>query len=236
MFLLVCILGTSFIPCYADNNVSNNKKSETSLNQDASSLSAPRRKKSKKRGRGRRGGGSDISFEQGKIEVDAGSGLPLFSILPGMTIKVPPLTLGGEYCFWSGEKCSWGVGINAAYQAVEYKEENILGNVTIPSNFKSATDTLSAGIKFNNYYVAGKIAFHYNFNSNIEFYMNLMIGYFGMKLDASANSSGMSFNYNGVLPASMLGFKFYFTDNIGMFVELGFDGGKIAGGGLSFKF
>lgn len=65
MFLLVCILGTSFIPCYADNNVSNNTKSETSLNQDASSLSAPRRKKSKRRGRGRRGQSEQKQFRVG---------------------------------------------------------------------------------------------------------------------------------------------------------------------------
>ena len=65
MFLLVCILGTSFIPCYAENNVSNNKKGETTLNQDASSLSAPRRKKSKRRGRGRRGQSEQQQFRVG---------------------------------------------------------------------------------------------------------------------------------------------------------------------------
>jgi len=64
MFLLVCILGTSFIPCYADNNVSNNQKNETSLNQDASFLNGPKRRKSKRR-RGRRGQSEQQQFRIG---------------------------------------------------------------------------------------------------------------------------------------------------------------------------
>ncbi len=64
MFLLVCILGTSFIPCYADNNASNNKKNEETLNQDASLLNGPKRRKSKRR-RGRRGQSEQQQFRVG---------------------------------------------------------------------------------------------------------------------------------------------------------------------------
>lgn len=228
MFLLVCILGTSFIPCYADNNVSNNKKSETSLNQDASSLSAPRRKKSKKRGRGRRGG-SDISFEQGKIEVDAGVGFPLFGIMPGVSTKVLPISAAGEYCFWSGEKSSWGVGLIGSYQSFTFLSADITNNVTFKS---TSPDSLAANIS--TFFVGPKITWHYNFNSNIEFYWSLYAGYFGLNVDGNADE--FSFNYNGPLPLSMMGFRFFFSDNIGMFIEWGFDGAKAVGGGLSLKF
>jgi len=234
MFLLVCILGTSFIPCYADNNVSNNTKSETSLNQDASSLSAPRRKKSKKRRSRRGGGGSDISFEQGKIEVDAGVGFPLFSLFPGVSTKVLPISAAGEYCFWSGEKSSWGVGLVGSYQSFSFKSTDLESDMNIPNyNLKSTTSD-SVGADINTYFIGPKITWHYNFNSNIEFYWSLYAGYFGMNV--KGNSSDFNFNYNGPLPLSMMGFRFFFSDNIGMFIECGFDGAKAIGGGLSLKF
>jgi len=242
MFLLLCILGTTFMPLYADNELKAiNNTNEATFSEDNSSLAPRKRPKSKKKGGkkgGRRGGGSDISFEKGKIEIDAGAGVPIFAIIPGVTTKVLPVSLGAEYCFWSGEKSSWGVGVGGAYQALSFLAPDINMDMGGFGNFK-ADPAKPEPMTFSSFYAGAKITWHYNFNSNIEFYWNLGIGYFGMSFDGKQpdnEEEAFSFNYNGPLPTQMMGFKFFFTDNIGAFVEFGFDGAKAVGAGIALKF
>lgn len=233
MFLLVCILGTSFIPCYADNNVSNNTKSETSLNQDASSLSAPRRKKSKRRGRGRRGG-SDLAFEQGKVAIDLGAGYPMLAT--GYKMKLPPLFVSGEYGVWSGTSWALGLGVYGGYYASTFDPFASL------SGFGGST---APDVKYDYSYllIGAKGTLHYNFSSKFEIYSSIIIGYndVSMKMTGKDVTSdmttmpGVSLAVSGVFPSAVVGLKFYFTDNIGIFLEGGY-GVTLVGGGLSLKF
>lgn len=238
IFLLFIILATSFMPLYADNDIKAIITSnESTFSEDMSSFVPRKRPKSKKRGGkkgGRRGGGSDISFEKGKIEVDAGVGLSIFAVFPGMKMNVPPISLGGEYCFWSGEKSSWGVGLNGAFHSVTFTEPSI--DMSSFSGFKIG-ESKPVVIDFTTFYAGAKISWHYNLSSNVEFFWSLGIGYFGMSLDGDdSDGDKMAFNYNGPLPTNMIGFKFFFTDNIGAFVDFGFDGAKVVGAGLALKF
>lgn len=59
IFLLVCFLGTSFIPCYADNYLIINKKDDNNLTTDASLSPSPMKRKSNKKGQ------SDKQFQIG---------------------------------------------------------------------------------------------------------------------------------------------------------------------------
>lgn len=256
--LVACLLATSFTPALAENEndilfgknypfgksnllANSNMLSNSNSSEDSYSIMKPKRRKSSKR-KGRRGGrgGSDIAFSQGKIAVDLGAGLGLFNVFPGMKTNVPPLTLGGEYCFWSGTKSSLGVGVITGFQSSTFTPAAMISDFGFNEpEMKALTDSLDGpeAIKFSTFYVGGKFTYYYNFNSNINFYWNIMVGYFSFNLeDKDADASGIGFTYNGVLPASMMGFKFYFTDNIGMYIEWGFDGTKVLGGGLALKF
>lgn len=233
MFLLVCILGTSFIPAYAENDLkATSSTNETTLSEDVNSLAPRRRKKSKKRRGGRRGGGSDLAFQKGNIALELGAGLSPFMVLPGISTSIPPLSLNGEYCFWSGTKSSFGVGALVSYGSMKFNSQD--ANL---SGFGEEIDTTSsASANFSTLYAGAKITWHYNFSSRVEFFYNFSIGFWNVAFDGKAEEDSFAFNYSGPMAASMLGFKFYFSDNIGMYIEAGFDGAKIAGAGLAVKF
>lgn len=248
--LVACLMATSFFSAEAEENpnlllLNSNHFGKNpnyganavfSQYDEASSVMAPKRRKSKRRKGGRRGG-SDIAFEKGTMGVDLGTGASLFGIIPGMSSKFIPLSLNAEYCFWSGTKSSFSVGIVGSYTSLEFSEQNINDQFGM-GGFEE--DSSNVAVKFSSFYAGGKIQYNYNFNSRVSYYVNLMIGYFGFSVeDESENVEDLGFtgaSLTGVLPLSMMGFKFFFTENIGMHVEWGFDGAKVAGLGLSVKF
>lgn len=113
MLLLLCILGTSFVPAYADNDLkATSTTNETTLSEDINSLAPRKRRKSKKRG-GRRGGGSDLAFQKGTFAIDLGVGYPLLA--SGYEMDIPPVFVGLEYGVWSGTSWAFGLGLYGGY-------------------------------------------------------------------------------------------------------------------------
>ncbi len=231
LFVLTCILACSFMPSYAGNDlVFNTNSSELSFKED-NSLSKPRRPKKRGKHAGRKKG-SGLAFQKGNIALELGSGLSPFLIMPGMSTSVPPLSLNGEYCFWSGTKNSFGVGALGAYGSMKFNSKKVdFGNLG-----GEIDTTASAQANFSTLYAGAKITWHYNFSSRVEFFYNFSIGFWNVDFDGKTDEDSFAFNYTGPMAGSMLGFKFYFSDNIGMYIELGFDGVKMAGAGLAVKF
>ncbi len=231
LFLLGCILATSFIPAYADNDLAFANKASETIFKDDNSLLKPKRRPAKRRGgRGRKG--AELAFQKGNTALELGIGLSPFSIMPGTSTSIPPLSLNGEYCFWSGTKSSFGVGALVGYNSMKFNSSD----VDLSSLGTEVDTSASATAKFSLLYAGAKITWHYNFNSNIEFFYNLSAGFWNVKFDGNDTEESFGFNYTGPMLTSMMGFKFYFSDNIGMYIEFGFDGIKIAGAGLAVKF
>lgn len=116
MLLLLCILGTSFVPAYADNDLkATSTTNETTLSEDINSLAPRKRRKSKKRG-GKRGGRQEQQLLRFGIEAGANMSqimrssdyTDLLSISMGMK---------GEY------KSAFGIGFQGgAYIDINFSE------------------------------------------------------------------------------------------------------------------
>jgi hypothetical protein len=86
-------------------------------------------------------------------------------------------------------------------------------------------------------------AYHFNFIENLDTYAGLTLGYVIQTADVkygSAYGSGYkSTTYDGV-PFFLYGFnigaRYFFTNNIGAYLELGYSGLQVASIGLSVKF
>jgi hypothetical protein len=231
LFLLGCILVTSFIPAYADNDLAFANKASESIFKEDNSLLKPKRRPVKRGGR-RGKKGAELAFQKGNIALELGVGISPFMVMPGLSTSIPPLSLNGEYCFWSGTKSSFGVGALVSYGSMKFNSQDM----TLGGLVEEIDSTAKATANFSTLFGAAKITWHYNFSSRVEFFYNFSVGFWNVAFDGKAEDETVAFNYSGPMVGSMLGFKFYFSDNIGMYIELGFDGAKIAGAGLAVKF
>lgn len=223
MVVLICILISSFTPSYADNNVIvNTSKEEITINED-NSLLRPKKRKSSKRGkRGKKGG--DYAFEKGKIAADIGVGYPLLVVFPNLSLKIPTIGLAGDYCFYSGGRIALSAGLTGSYSQMTERKE-IFGMAVL--------DSTATPKDFATYYAGAKFTFTVNFSSSVLMYYNLSLGYLNMDMAAPDSET---FTYSGFMGTLMMGFKFYFTPNIGAFIEWGFDLNKVGAVGIALKF
>lgn len=250
--LVACLLATSFTPALAENEndilfgknypfgksnllANSTMLSNSNSSEDSYSIMKPKRRKSSKR-KGRRGGrgGSDIAFSKGNVAIDLGAGLSFQNLVPGFTSSLPPLSISGEYCIWSGEKGSLGVGAYFGYTGFEYSPTDMLNGF---AGEEAVPDSLKTVITYNQMVYAARISYHYNFNSRIEWYISLLGGYSSISYKTKGPEPLLGFNLLGSMPyvSSLTGFKFYFTDNIGMFIEAGYGVGFL-NAGISAKF
>ncbi|MDD2530959.1 MAG: hypothetical protein PHN41_06985 [Bacteroidales bacterium] len=222
LFLLVCILATSFVPSYAGNDlVFNTNFSELSFNE-LNSLNAPKRRPVKRGRRGKKG--NEYAFTKGKIAIDAGVGFPMLAVFPTLSMKLPALSLAGDYCFFSGGRIALSAGITGSYS--QMTERQSLGGMSL-------LDSNSTPKDFGTYYAGGKFTFTINFSKSVLMYYNISLGYLNMDL---ATPDSETFHYSGFMGTLMMGFKFYFTKNIGAFIEWGFDVNKVGAAGIALKF
>lgn len=176
MFLLVCILGTSFIPCYAENNVSSNKKSETTLNQDASSLNGPKRRKSKRR-RGRRGQSEQQQF---RVGIELGGNM---SSIKGSSDydKLMKTVHGDNYKTTSGTGFQGGVYgdynmnemffLEGGFYIMQRSYKEAYSSVNPIALYASASEITSSPM-----YVQVPILFGVNFSISDNFSINVKAG------------------------------------------------------------
>ncbi|MFA6200182.1 MAG: porin family protein [Bacteroidales bacterium] len=188
MFLLVCILGTSFIPCYAENNVSSNKKSETTLNQDASSLNGPKRRKSKRR-RGRRG-----QSEQQQFRVGIELGGNMSSMKPSSDYEKLMKTVNGDtykntsgYGFQGGVYGDYNMNemffLEGGLYIMQRPYKEAYGGLDLITGSVSTSE-----ITYSPMYIQVPILFGVNFSISDNFSINLKAGpYFAYGISGKAD-------------------------------------------------
>jgi opacity protein-like surface antigen len=97
--------------------------------------------------------------------------------------------------------------------------------------------------RFSSFSIGARLNFHFGTMENLDPYAGIASGYSKMFYSYSYTSNNpskqvVSSSYDGipVYFAMTAGIRYYFTKNIGAYVELGFDKWSIIQGGLAIKF
>ncbi len=151
--------------------------------------------------------------------------------------------------FSKGDKLlNVGIGVNSYYS----------GGIPFGASFEvGVTEDISVGAnvdylshkykgfgdyKFTALYFGARGNYHFNTllnieNEKIDVYAGVGLGYRVFNWKDDYNGSGLKSSYgSGVYFGILAGGKYYFTDNIGAFVELGAIGSTNARIGVAFKF
>ena len=164
------------------------------------------------------------SFIKGDNVVSLGIGIGgnLYGWTSGSNVKkIPPISVSFEHGIvgnlFNDENCSLGVGGLLAYSSAKW-------------------DGGGYGWKSSSIVVGARGAIHYAFMDKLDTYAGLMLGYhiYSHKwtgdyggYNTSAGASGLAFSFFG-------GARYYFTNSIAAFAELGY-GYAILNLGVSFK-
>ncbi|MDR0638222.1 MAG: hypothetical protein LBG27_04850 [Spirochaetaceae bacterium] len=154
-------------------------------------------------------------IEGSKFFINGGIGLgilPYKMSLPAISASVEyglpniPLSVGG--CF----------GVTA------YEEE-----ISAYSSYKGTLVGLGA-----------KVSWHFNFLENLDTYASLVLGYLFYTQEVKTTILNVSATAENDLSTFLYGFnlgaRYFFTDTIGAYVELGYSAVSVASVGLSLKF
>ncbi|MBC7413283.1 MAG: outer membrane beta-barrel protein [Bacteroidia bacterium] len=137
--------------------------------------------------------------------------------------------IGGRFEYMINEKIGIGAEYTYAKAAINYTE----------------TTTNSAGVTTTNTYNDAiikqrallRMAIHFGESDKFDPYMCFGAGYKGSKFSSTYNGAGTSVTFNFIPVAIRIGggFRYFFTENIGLNAEVGI-GGPLVQGGLSVKF
>lgn len=141
-----------------------------------------------------------------------------------------------------------GVGVNSNYNGgvpfgVSY-EKGITDDISVGGNFDYLSANFGSGgydFKFTALYLAARGSYHFNEllkikSEKIDLYAGPSLGYriFSWK-DDFGGSSGNTYG-SGIFIGVHIGGKYYFTDKVGAFLEVGDVGSTNARIGVAFKF
>jgi hypothetical protein len=145
------------------------------------------------------------------INAGIGVGSPLYG-----SIVVPPLTVTLDYALPIGG-IPFSVGGMFGFTASKY---NGIG--------------FSQGYSY--FAFGGRFAYHPNFEvPNLDTYAVLTLGYYYYSWKYS-NNYGPSSNSGSFLWGGAIGARYFFTNNVGIFAELGYTAFSVVTAGVTFKF
>ena len=171
------------------------------------------------------GGKSDNAFQEGKIVITAGYGFPNWgkSLLNAFNTyddyKVSgfgPLHFRGEYGL--SDKIGLGLSINYVSFAASWIDNTTIGvngNI-IPYSYKVTVTSLSALARMN---------IHFATSEKLDPFWGIGVGYRTGGYHFTSNDPDVSAQKIGnIIPVGFettIGLRYYFTDNIGAYVEMG---------------
>ena len=166
-------------------------------------------------------------FEKGDFVAHVGLGLGTYLKLFGYKTSVPPILTSGEYCITNAlinnGKGYVGVGGYLAYTSYKHDWGTWLGE--------------EAGWKTSYIIFGARGAFHYQLVDNLDTYAGVMLGYQVASTSYYGPSgwTGDADVDNSIADSYFVGARYYFTDNIAAFAELGY-GIAALEFGLAIKF
>jgi hypothetical protein len=161
-------------------------------------------------------------FSKGDKVINLGIGAPVYLGGNGYETKLPLISGSFDYGLFDGlleNKASIGVGGYIGYTA---------------NRFEYFGDR---GFDFSYFIIGPRASFHYNPIDKLDTYGGLLLGLniVGSSNYGDADPFYKPNNESGFIPALYAGARYYFTDNIAAFAEIGY-GVSVIEVGLSFKF
>lgn len=183
------------------------------------------------------------AFDKGRVVISAGYGVPNLIILPFRVVyKIAdytnvsfsgfgPLLFKAEY----GLSQKIGLGLTGGYSTMSvgytYKDWDIYQNQKIDYHAKLTWSSPSVGARFN---------FHFATEEKLDPYFGFGLGWTGHKFRYSDDSPWSdhypSPGFGGLYFTMGIGLRYYFTDNIGFYTELGWDKTSLLQAGIVAKF
>ncbi|GHU25721.1 hypothetical protein FACS1894172_17720 [Spirochaetia bacterium] len=112
-----------------------------------------------------------------------------------------------------------------------------VGGILTYSQWKYSFTVLSNNydLKWNNIGFGVRVMYHFNFIENFDVYTGITLGYVIQTFDDSGYS-GNNYDANSFfLFGFNVGARYFFTDNIGAYLEVGYSGLQFASFGVTFK-
>ena len=157
--------------------------------------------------------GNNTTFEKGDIVANVGIGLRSFSNDQSLSMVLPPITVSFEYGILELFDGQGGIGVGG-YAGYHLRKMN-------------GSNSFNVG----NLIIGPRGLFHYQFVKGLDTYAGLMFGYDVVSYSQkNANLAGSDFTGN-----VFIGARYYLTDNVGIFGELG-SGPSFVELGVAFKF
>ncbi|MDR3356398.1 MAG: hypothetical protein LBO04_04340 [Spirochaetaceae bacterium] len=162
-------------------------------------------------------------IEGSKIFVNGGIGV---GILP-YKMSLPPISFSAEYVL---AKAKIPLSVGAYFGITGYNEK-----LTAYSSYKGTLAGFGA-----------KASYHFNFLQNLDPYVSLTLGWlvYSQEVKTTVSGYGMSADKTVTTENDLstffygfnLGTRYFFTENIGAYVELGYSAVSVLSAGLSLKF
>lgn len=176
------------------------------------------------------------AVEEGNVTLDPYYGFfsvakALFTATDNQTIVsssfIGPVGLKGEYMF--SDKMSIGAEFNYTAMSWQYDEvdsaSSTVYHYTLDRNI----------VRF-----MPRLNIHFGGSENFDGYFGISAGYRNATYKLTSNNPNQKDDsVDGLIPIAMrfsLGGRYYFTENIGLLMEIGVGGGTIFHTGFSFKF
>ena len=158
-------------------------------------------------------------FSKDNMVINAGVGIGTYISDKGLSMTIPPISASFEYGvadLFDG-KGGIGVGGYASYLLRRSNEE-----------YNGANNSYNVG----DFIIGPRGLFHYQLVDNLDTYAGIMIGY---DIVSFSQSYGANLSGSGFYSAFFIGARYYITNNIGVFGELGYGVSPLQLG-LCYKF
>jgi len=158
------------------------------------------------------------AVSKGDKIITLGIGFENYFINSGFKYSFLPLNASLEYCFMDNlfdENSALGIGGYFGYASSKLK----IAGGTVKQNYTT---------------FGAKGYFHYNFVRDLDTYGGLMLGYNSVNTTAPLNNSYWN-ESSSVTYSLFVGARYFFTDNIGAFAEIGY-GVTAIELGVAFRF
>jgi hypothetical protein len=152
---------------------------------------------------------------------------------------------GFSQAFKQGDKLLNGtIGLNSYYSTGlplgASFEVGITEAISVGGQADYASGNYGTGLGFTAFYVGGRGAYHLGEvlkinNDKLDVYAGLGLGYRSFSWKDGYNGFGYSYG-NGLDFNYFIGGRYFFSDNIGAVLELGYSGVSNARAGITFKF
>jgi hypothetical protein len=150
-----------------------------------------------------------------KFFVNAGIG---FGLLP-YKMSIPPISVSAEYGL-----SNIPLSVGGYFGITGYNEE-----INAITSYKGTLVGFGA-----------KGSYHFNFLKNLDTYVSLTLGWLVYSQEVKATYAGITATAENDLSAFFYGFnlgaRYFFTNTIGAYVELGYSAVSVASAGLALKF